>query len=139
MFSQPMNFTSLINEANSTSESIGNKSTRTNSSNQKDFKRYLLSADHIKITIECNSEQDSSKLKFEWVVNNITETQIKIQVLFENPLSISSDVSSPDFLVIKLLPAFLEVKSKASNLIIMNPFRTVKMKITNQLVLGATT
>ncbi len=72
-------------------------------------------------------------------MTNITETQIKIQVLFKTPTSISSDFTSPDLLVIKLLPGFLEVKSKATNLIIINPLRTVKKRIPNQLVLGATT
>jgi hypothetical protein len=64
-------------------------------------------------------------------VINITETQIGIQVLFKNPMSISSDLSRPDFLIIKLLPGFLVVKSRASNLIIVNPLRTVKKKIPN--------
>jgi hypothetical protein len=46
-------------------------------------------------------------------------------------MSISSDLSLPDFLVIKLLPGFLEVKSKARNLIIVNPLRTERKKIPN--------
>jgi hypothetical protein len=46
-------------------------------------------------------------------------------------MSISADLSRPDFLVTKLLPGFLEVKSKSSNLIIANPLRAVKNKIPN--------
>ena len=44
---------------------------------------------------------------------------------------ISSDLSLPDLLIIKLLPGFLEVKSKASNLIMFNPLRTERKKIPN--------
>jgi hypothetical protein len=56
IYSEPMNVSSLINKANNTSEGVGSRNLRTDSRNKTEFKRYLLSADHIKITIECNSE-----------------------------------------------------------------------------------
>ncbi len=58
-FSQRMNFSSLINETYSTSESDGSKETETNSTN---FSKYLLTPNHIKIAILVNSDQESSKL-----------------------------------------------------------------------------
>jgi hypothetical protein len=85
-FSQKMNFSSLINETYGTSESAGNKEAGTNST---DFSKYLLSSKHIKIAILVNPDQDSSKLKLDWVVADIKDKQIKIQVLFKNPTFIS--------------------------------------------------
>ena len=62
---------------------------------------------------------------------NITEREIKIQVLFKNPTFINYDSSSPDYIIIKLLSGFLVVKSKSTNLIIVNPLRTVKKRLPN--------
>jgi hypothetical protein len=85
-FSQKMNFSSLINESYGTSESVGSKEAVTNSTV---FSQYFLSAKHIKIAILVKPDQDSSTLKLDWIVTDITERQIKIQVLFNNPTFIS--------------------------------------------------
>jgi hypothetical protein len=58
-FSQPMNFSSLINETNGKSEGAQSKEAGTILTNSS---QYLLSAKHIKISILANSDQDSSKL-----------------------------------------------------------------------------
>ena len=58
-FSQPMNFSSLINETYSKSEDARRKEAGTILTNSS---QYLLSAKHIKIAILANSDQDSSKL-----------------------------------------------------------------------------
>ena len=56
-FDQKMNFSGLINETYGKSESVGNKEA---GANYTDFRKYLLSAKHIKIAILFNPDQDSS-------------------------------------------------------------------------------
>ncbi len=58
-FSQRMNFSSLINETYSISESAASDEVVTKS---KNFSQYLLTAKHVKIAILDKSDQDSSKL-----------------------------------------------------------------------------
>ncbi len=123
-----MNFSSLFNKIDSTrriksniddgsssgggssgKKSFADETAQDNSNSTDDFDRskYLLSDKHLKITILYGGDQDDSKLEFEWFAVDITETEITIQVLFKTPLYISTDPRFPDTLLIKLLPGFL--------------------------------
>jgi hypothetical protein len=43
-------------------------------------------------------------MDFYWYATNITSDTIMIQIIFENPLLISSESGYPDKLIIELLP-----------------------------------
>jgi hypothetical protein len=81
----------------------------------EDFNRnkYLLNSTHLNITLNSGGDQDESKQQFEWFALNITDTQIKLQAIFEYPAYISTDARKPDQLSIQLLQASLLIfKSK---------------------------
>ncbi len=63
-----------------------------------DFNRnkYLLNLTLLNITLISGGDQDDYKQQFEWFVLNITQIQIKIQVIFQDPVYISTDARNPD-------------------------------------------
>jgi hypothetical protein len=67
-----------------TFETSAKEKSEGDSMNSKDINRnkYLLNSSHLDISLLSGGDQDDSKQKFEWFALNITETQIKIQVIF---------------------------------------------------------
>jgi hypothetical protein len=65
---------------------------------------YLLSSKHLHIEVK---SENTTKAKFTWYAKNITTTKIEMQLVFEDPLSISNDHSSRDMLEIMVLPPAL--------------------------------
>ena len=64
-----------------------NSTTKTESS---DKFMYLLSPKHLRIEVR---SENATKAKFTWYAKNITSTNIEMQLVFEDPLSISNDHS----------------------------------------------
>ena len=87
---------------NSTSGKGGGRSQKyrekARAATEGDFNRnkYLLNHTHLNITLISGGDQDDSKQQFEWLVLNITQTQIKIQVIFKDPVYISTDARNTD-------------------------------------------
>jgi hypothetical protein len=50
--------------------------------NITDFDKYLLSDQHLDISVKSSGEEDESKLQFNWYAKEITGTEISIQLLF---------------------------------------------------------
>ena len=69
-------------------------------------------------------------MKFTWYATNITSNKIQVQLDFENPLLISSEIGHPDILTVKLLPPFLKfVTSLRNRQLVENPLRSVTQVI----------
>ena len=65
-------------------------------------------------------------MKFTWYATNITSNSIQVQLDFENPLFISSEIGYPDILIVKLLPPFLKYATSLKNRqLIENPLRNM--------------
>jgi len=68
--------------------------------------------------------------KFTWFAKNITNTSIEMQLVFEEPLSISDDHSSVDLLEITVLPPALRYfKTSAYGALTKNPLETLTLKL----------
>ncbi len=97
---------------------------------------YLLSEKHLHIKVK---SLNSTQPKFYWYATNITSTEIMIQVVFQDPLYISSD-GLFDSLVITVLPPTLPyLKSLVSGALIENPLQTVVKYLPPQVIIGQTT
>ena len=59
-------------------------------------KNYLLSKEHLLIKIIPGPEYNSTLLNFDWEVLEITENDIEIQILFDYPLSVSTEAGQLD-------------------------------------------
>ena len=80
---------------------------------------YLLSPKHLRIEVK---SENTTRVKVSWFAKNITSTKIEMQLVFEDPLSISNDRSSRDMLVITVLPPALRYfKTLASGALTKNP------------------
>ena len=102
--------------------------------------KYLLSDLHLNITIESSGEEDETKLEFEWCATNITGTEISVQILFKDPVYISTSSTNSDKLKVQFLPASLAIfKSKAHKQPIKGALRTESKSMPTQVKLGAVT
>ena len=108
-FSEALEFNVLFNSSytrQSEDAGVGNKVADIRS-------KYLLSDKELKITVISGGEVDDSKLKLDWYASDITDTDITIQLIFENPNYISIEIGCPETLRIEFLQESLKVfKSK---------------------------
>ena len=77
-----------------------------------------------------SSQVDASLMKFTWYAANINSNSIQVQLDFENPLLISSEIGYTDILTVKLLPPFLKYATSLKNRqLVENPLRSVTQVI----------
>jgi len=80
--------------------------------------------------MKTTSQIDASLMKFTWYATNITSNKIQVQLDFQNPLLISSEIGHPDILTVKLLPPFLKYATSLKNRqLVENPLRSVTQVI----------
>ena len=95
----------------------------------------MLSAKHLKLTIK---SENTTAAVFSWHASNITSTQIRIQLEFQDPLFISTSAGVLDKLIIQILPPALKyMRSLATEAMTEDPLRTVSRELPPQVILGA--
>jgi hypothetical protein len=81
------------------------------------------------MTLNSSSSVNASLLKFRWFAKNITSNSILFQLVFENPLLVSSEIGYPDKLTIEVLPpAFKYFSSLKTGKLLRD---VLKLKIRN--------
>ena len=86
---------------------------------------YLLSDQFLDIYIEENTLYNATQLKLDWFAYNITEKTIEIQIIFYDPLQISSVQGSPNKIVIRLLQGSFEAfTSLKTGRLVLSPLKT---------------
>ena len=76
-------------------------------------------------------------MNFYWYATNITSDTIQIQIIFENPLLISSESGYPDKLIIELLPSsFKYFISLETQQLVKDPLRSETQVMPTQAKLG---
>ena len=76
-----------------------------NSSNALVKHKYLLSPEHLRLKISSANEIIP---QFEWYASSINPDTIEIQLIFKQPLQISTEAAYPDKLVITILAPALK-------------------------------
>ena len=93
-FSEAMNVIGLVN--NSYVESDNPKY------------KYFLSEAQMTLKVKSGGVVNDTVLKFEWYAINITDTLITYQILFENPIKISSVPGRPEIISLHLLQSSMK-------------------------------